>query len=227
MATGRIIHKELFLNEDLSEINIEERFLYIGMIVYSDDDGRMKASPAYLRATIFSLDIKISLEKIKLWRDVLVDKKLIGIYISGGKEYIYHPNWTKWQSLRKDRYHPSDCPSPDSILPLGNHLATNGQPSANEPNLTEPNRTEVALSASPSFEKNKSKNKGVAISDEEFMKALKNNEAYNHINIDMEMGKMDAWLLAHKGRQKTRGFIVNWLNKIDRPVITKREAVPL
>lgn len=142
MASGRIIHKDLFLNEDLSELNVEERFLYIGTIVFSDDDGRMKASPIYLKASIFPLDTKLPIEKIKLWRDNLASKNLIGLYLAGGKEYIFHPNWTKWQSLRKDRYHPSDCPNPDKNLPLGNQLATIGQPSATEPNLTEPNLTE-------------------------------------------------------------------------------------
>ena len=29
---------------------------------------------------------------------------------------------------------------------------------------------------------------------------------------------MDAWLLAHKGRKKTRRFVVNWLNKIEKPL---------
>ncbi len=142
MASGRIIHKDLFLNEDLSELSIEERFLYIGTVVFSDDDGRMKASPVYLKASIFPLDTRVSIEKIKLWRDNLAGKKLIGIYLAGGKEYLYHPNWTRWQSLRKDRYHPSDCPCPDGIIPLGNQLATSGQPPATEPNLTEPNLTE-------------------------------------------------------------------------------------
>jgi hypothetical protein len=26
---------------------------------------------------------------------------------------------------------------------------------------------------------------------------------------------MDAWLLAHPGRKKTRQFVINWLNKVE------------
>ena len=56
------------------------------------------------------------------------------------------------------------------------------------------------------------------ISDEEFLMALLRNPAYQGIDIARELGKMDAWLLAHPGRQKTRKFILNWLNKIDVPM---------
>ena len=54
--------------------------------------------------------------------------------------------------------------------------------------------------------------------DKEFIETLKANSSYKHINIYIELGKMDAWLSVHKGRQKTRRFIINWLNKIDAPV---------
>ena len=56
------------------------------------------------------------------------------------------------------------------------------------------------------------------LSDEEFLVSLKSNPAFSHINIEEQLGKMDAWLLAHPGREKTRRFIVNWLNKIDKPM---------
>lgn len=61
--------------------------------------------------------------------------------------------------------------------------------------------------------------KGV-IADIDFLKALKENPAYKEINIDHELAKMDSWFLTPKGqgRKKTRRFIVNWLNKIDKPM---------
>lgn len=64
------------------------------------------------------------------------------------------------------------------------------------------------------------------LSDDEFLKNLKTNSAYKYIDIDNELGKMDSWLLVHKGRQKTRRFIVNWLNKIDRPIGAQAKLDP-
>lgn len=57
-----------------------------------------------------------------------------------------------------------------------------------------------------------------ASKDEEFISALKANPAYKGIDIDRELAKMDAWLMTHPRRKKTKRFIVNWLNKIDTPV---------
>ena len=51
----------------------------------------------------------------------------------------------------------------------------------------------------------------------DFMEAIRSNPAYNGIDIDRELAKMDAWLATPKGRgrKKTHGFVVNWLNKVD------------
>src|SRR5207249_835181 len=58
----------------------------------------------------------------------------------------------------------------------------------------------------------------VVLTDDQFMTALRANEAYKHLDLDEQLGKMDAWLSTRPGRQKTRRFIVGWLNRQDRPV---------
>ena len=56
---------------------------------------------------------------------------------------------------------------------------------------------------------------GGKLSDEDFLKTLK--ESYDWVDIESEFKKMDVWLLDHRGRKKTRRFIINWVNKIDKP----------
>jgi uncharacterized protein YdaU (DUF1376 family) len=60
----------------------------------------------------------------------------------------------------------------------------------------------------------------VFLADEEFIQALKANPAYQGIDIDIELAKIDAWLLTARGqrKKKTRTFVVNWLNTIERPL---------
>lgn len=70
------------------------------------------------------------------------------------------------------------------------------------------------------LDKDKDKDK-----DRDFISSLKNNLAYKHINIDIELAKMDTWLLVHKGRQKTPRFVVSWLNKIDKPLEAQRPEI--
>lgn len=57
-------------------------------------------------------------------------------------------------------------------------------------------------------------------SDEEFWESLKVSPAYRHVNFEIENGKMDVWLALpqNKHRMKTRKFILNWLNKVEKPV---------
>lgn len=64
--------------------------------------------------------------------------------------------------------------------------------------------------------KDKDKKIKMVLTDTDFIASLKSSIAYKHINIDIELARMDAWLLAHKGKQKTRRFIVNWLNRIEK-----------
>ena len=55
-----------------------------------------------------------------------------------------------------------------------------------------------------------------SLTDKDFLSSLK--EKFTWVDFEMVMVKMDAWLLAHPGRKKTRRFIVNWLNKIEKPI---------
>ena len=59
--------------------------------------------------------------------------------------------------------------------------------------------------------------------NKDFLTKIKENPAYSHINIDNELAKMDAWLSQPKNRnrKKTTRFVLNWLNRIEVPLITK------
>ncbi len=58
---------------------------------------------------------------------------------------------------------------------------------------------------------------------ENFIQQLREKNLYPGIDIDRELRKMDAWLLLpqNKQRRKTKRFIVNWLNKIDPPLLVE------
>lgn len=61
--------------------------------------------------------------------------------------------------------------------------------------------------------------------DGDFLSKLKQNLAYSHIDINNELRKMDAWLSLpkNKGRKKTGKFMLNWLNKIEKPMEVETE----
>ena len=84
------------------------------------------------------------------------------------------------------------------------------------PVLTEQKPEESSSSSSSS---SSSKIKKYILTDDEFLTSLK--EKFTWIDFDQAMVRMDAWLLAHPNRKKTRRFIVGWLNKIDKPMKVK------
>ena len=56
--------------------------------------------------------------------------------------------------------------------------------------------------------------------DDEWLCDLKKDPTYSHVDIDNELGKMKQWLSLPKNakRKLTRPFILNWINKIDKPL---------
>jgi hypothetical protein len=56
------------------------------------------------------------------------------------------------------------------------------------------------------------------MADDEFIASLK--PLYEGIDVDAQIGKAKAWLLTPKGQRRklTRTFLVNWLNRCDKPL---------
>lgn len=87
-----------------------ERLFFIGCFSNADDEGRLVANPAYLRAVIFPYD-DFSLEEIRAMRDrVAAVCRNFLVYRVGGEEYIAFARWREYQSPRYAK--PSRLPAP-------------------------------------------------------------------------------------------------------------------
>ncbi len=60
----------------------------------------------------------------------------------------------------------------------------------------------------------------------DFIDQIRALPAYKGIDLDREIGKMQAWLLTPKGkgRSLTKRFVVNWLNRLDVPLELASQA---
>ena len=86
-------------------------------------------------------------------------------------------------------------------------------------NVTPPSSS--SSSSSTAIQKKIYKRK--VLNDEEFLASLK--EKFTWVDFEQEMAKIDAWLLANPGRQKTRRFVVKWISKVQKPMqITKQKV---
>ena len=90
--------------------------------------------------------------------------------------------------------------SPTKVRPKSDNLTRPNHPNQTNPKKESPVRATV---------------------NEVWLAELKKNAAYQHINWAVEFGKMDIWLAkpGNEKRKKTPSFILNWLNKIEAPLM--------
>jgi uncharacterized protein YdaU (DUF1376 family) len=110
----------------------------------------------------------------------------------------------RWNGYPMGNPSPTQCQTDAPPMPTKNQ----------EPINQEPVKKTVAPKAQPTPK----------LSDEEWLESLKGH--YPHLDIESESRKMDAWLSTRRGKQKTRRFIVNWLNRIDAPLQTQASTSP-
>lgn len=134
----RMIDPKIWFNEKVASLPDAGRLLFIGIFSSADDDGRLKASPKYLKAIIFPYDQDKTIEQVKELRDKCVASRLIRVYSKNSREYLDIPGWHEHQRIRKDRYTQSELPSfdeadniPVATEPSDNHVPTIEHPNAN------------------------------------------------------------------------------------------------
>ncbi len=122
------------------------------------------------------------------------------------------PNWAKYNRTAE---HKRVSSNPDTGTQKGLIDTPSFPTPTPTPSLTNPKtKKEIAGLASPAPACVGTRK--VQLSDDAFIEALRENVAYKGINIDVELGKIDAWLISPKGagKQKTRNRILTWLNKV-------------
>ena len=105
----------------VAKLTRDERLFLVGCIRNSDDDGRLRAHPAYLKAEIFMYDDDIDLERMRELKESTLQKMkswpkdnmwLMVTYENSGEDYLYFPNWPIQQ--RPSHPTPSKLPTPPS-----------------------------------------------------------------------------------------------------------------
>ncbi|MDH7604727.1 MAG: hypothetical protein QHH13_07505 [Melioribacter sp.] len=112
MARRRMIDPNFFISEDVSKLDIFERFVLIGLFSNADDYGKGRAKPEFLRSIIFPYD-DIPVEKIKNALTNISKVISIKFYQVNNSSYYIFLNWNKWQRVEKPQ--PSLIPDPISL----------------------------------------------------------------------------------------------------------------
>lgn len=123
----RMLNTDIWKSKQVSNLSIQARLLYVGLITFGDDDGRLNGDPALLRSQIFPRDEKVTVAEVTKWLEEIVASGLVVKYTANGDDYLAHPNWTRYQTIRADRQKESNIPPPPADL-----VTAELQPSVNQ-----------------------------------------------------------------------------------------------
>jgi len=149
MAKARMLHKKISVSIQVNELSLPAKLLFSWMIPHADDQGRLRGNPEYIKAVVVPMT-RWSFKKIKEYLNETANKGLIYYWQEKNEWFIEFVKWDKHQTIRKDRFIPSDLPSYSKQN--DNQVTTDCQPSNNqEPtqangiktNINECNQSEV------------------------------------------------------------------------------------
>lgn len=107
--TRRMLDGSIWSNEHFADLPPMARLLLIGIINLADDQGRMKAHPAYLRSQVFPYD-DVALDDVLGWLARIEANDTVRLYEVDGKQYLQLTNW--WQYQSHSFASPSEHPRP-------------------------------------------------------------------------------------------------------------------
>ena len=206
MPKGRMLNKKISFDEEIAKLSLKTALFYTWCIPNLDVEGRILADFNYLKGHIVPYRKDFNINTIKKCVEEIGQSPLVLLYGNSYK-YMQFLGFTKNQKIIKDREAPSQIPAPTQEELQSKSRVTHAKVNISKVNIR------VSANAPP-------------LSDDDFLKTLKTNLVYKHINFDLELGKMDVWLSNHSGRKKTRRFIINWLNKVEQPVNFTSKPVP-
>lgn len=104
-----MIDPNFWQSEDISNLSLFARMLFIGMFSNADDEGRGRANAAFLRSTIFPYD-DVAMQQMEEALLQIQEFTSIHFYEIENSKFYAFSNWKKWQ--RVDKPQKSNIPSP-------------------------------------------------------------------------------------------------------------------
>lgn len=110
MARKRMIDPTIWEDENFGELSVYAKLLFIGLFSNADDEGRIRANPAYIKSTVFMYDDLLQDKVEDLMNEVFSKMKSVKGYLVDGKQYIQLLKWSEYQKQHKDRIVSSTLP---------------------------------------------------------------------------------------------------------------------
>jgi len=200
VAQGRMLRKDICESNSFASLkDTRAQLLCCLLTPWWDDHGKMIGDPVWIKGNIVRKLAIFTQNEISRCLG-LIDKCLDVQWWEDEKgcKWLYWSKFDNHQTISQEKKTKDILPSPK--------IPKNPQKSSSTREVEVKRSRREGAGAPP------------PLSDADFLQTLKTNPAYKGIDVDRELAKMDVWLTQHPGRQRTRRFIINWLNKVDKPV---------
>lgn len=218
MAERRCLSKKITESDAFTDMPLSAQCLYFHLNMNADDDGFVN-SPRKVQKSIGAKNSDL---------EILIDKSFLLLFESG---IVVIKHWRMHNTIRKDRYNPTDYQEEFNQLtlkennsytrhPIDNHSATNWQPTGNhlapQYNINKNNiNKEKEI-----YKEKESKNMATKIKYGEFQNVLLTENEYHKLeksNLLSYIDKLSSYIESKGKRYKSHyATILNWYRK-DHP----------
>lgn len=101
MARKRMIDPSIWINEDFGTLSSLAELVFIGLFSIADDEGRGKASPAYIKAVLFPYKDDLRIADIEKTLSEISSKMSVIFYSCDGNMYYTLTSWNTFQKIDK------------------------------------------------------------------------------------------------------------------------------
>lgn len=107
----RLLHSSFWGDLEVGTLSKTARLLFLGMMNFADDEGRLEADPRQLRARIFPYDEDESVRSVaEALDEILAACASVIRYEANGRQYVAFLKWETYQILKNSK--PSTFPAP-------------------------------------------------------------------------------------------------------------------
>ena len=101
MARKRMIDPSIWINEDFGTLSTLSKLDFIGLFSLADDEGRGKASPAYIKAVLFPYKEDLRIADIEKALQEVSSKMSVIFYSCDENMYYTLTSWDTFQTINK------------------------------------------------------------------------------------------------------------------------------
>jgi hypothetical protein len=112
MGRIRTVKPEFWTDEKVGELKRDERLLFLGLLNLADDEGVLKATPAFIKGQIFAYDEDLAIADVRRWLDALVLAKMLIAFEHNGEKFFLIRTFKSHQKINR----PTPSKIPKNVL---------------------------------------------------------------------------------------------------------------